>query len=124
MAEKEKQNQTEDQQKDREAVAPVAGADPKESAKEADKAESEREKAEKAVAKAQEKADKTRQAAADAERELAEAQRVHQDAKDRELDAQRKAYASNEPKFTDDGREIGIDGENPVSNTNPSPRAV
>lgn len=85
-------------------------------ATEADKAQEAAEKAALEVAEAQ-------TAAAEAQAKVAEA-RVK--TAEEQVEAAKKASLTKDGKnkTTDDGRVIGLDGENPVSNTNPDPRAV
>lgn len=62
--------------------------------------------------------------AADAQRELDAAQVQRRDAIVAAADAERQSNFADDLEYDDQGREIGADGERPVSNVNPSKRAI
>lgn len=99
-------------------------ADADEAQTAADQSDQEAEAAREDAQSKREAAEEARAEAAEAEREAAAAERAADDASSKAASDRSAALLASDLEYDDEGREIGIDGENPVSNRNPSKLAV
>lgn len=110
-------------QNDPQADSPL-NADAGETQAQADQSQQEAESAKGDAESKREAAEEARAEAAEAEREAAAAERAADNAASKAAADRSAALLVSGLEYDDEGNEIGIDGENPVSNRNPSKLAV